>query len=298
MIETKPSEQEKEAWKNKIARVFLRNRIATMLSEEETSVREAIDQAKEYKKELKNSHVFDRLLESEFVVSEQLSRVMELLQTSIREKFPHVTGLSLVLLGSGVHGGEHLRNISQNKNTDDLDWAFVYTGQRLSHEIITDIKKTVDELLPSVLQQTNFEGELLGCDYYNGAEFNYLMRDDQGWWFNEITRLANSPLSLEYSEVLIAFYPSFPPEVNQQSREVILKALEKLYRTDEDTWEKFIRKFMGQWKQIHKVKAKHFHDDQLQANDKTTHMAIEVAGQSDQIMSASMESLLRGTKES
>lgn len=223
-------------------RAAVRSEIAKGLVSGEPSVRKIIDDVKESPKIEEARKMADRLMEEEFVMHEESVQIVEDLQKKVEAAFPD-WGVSLVLLGSSVGGGAETRKVFETA-TDDLDLGMLTdlpVGREEGGKISTFLRKELE----------GQEHGLHLCPADNPVEFRAvnLKSEDEA--------LALLGENFKASKVNLYFVPSFPKEVNEQNKGMILSALTKLASTDPDQWVKVRDALVKDWEKKHHLKPKH-----------------------------------------
>lgn len=197
----------------------------------------------------------DVLSEKGKLIDVRLANITADLSKEVQDKVG--PGVSLVLMGSGAHGGAVARHIS-GTDPKDFDCGMVFSPatknpQELSKKVNDVIDENISRLAekygvqdsehfklctkinPEKVQRPNLEN----ADSYAKK----LLQDFHNGYVDELTN--------------IYFCPSFPPSVNRQNQELVLEALSKLSRKDNNAWKQITTRLTDAWRMTSSIQAKH-----------------------------------------
>jgi len=246
---------------------------------------------------IKIKNIADILKKDEITVSKENQLIMENIQHQLVEKFPNIEGLSIILFGSSVHGGGMVRKELGTQAEQDLDIAFIIDDKINGRFHQINVRNYIDEIL-----QKNYKKELHPTNIYTESLTS----------INDATKklIATTtiePERKEYAkeEILIYLFPSFPSEVNEKNRALLLEALNKIYKDNPSQWSKIKNEVLEIWERYHKLEPKHligkntklFYKSQNQKEGQRGKILRENTSQISQFdMSVPMDKLIRGTK--
>lgn len=197
----------------------------------------------------------DVLSKKKELIDVRLANVAADLSKEVQNKVG--SGVSLVLMGSGVHGGAVARHIS-GTTAKDFDCGMVFSPdtkntEELSKKVSKIIKENVSQLAKKygVQNSENFKlctkinPETVHMPNIENADSfaKKLHHDFRNGFINELTN--------------IYFCPSFPPSVNRQNQEFVLEALSKLSRKDRNAWKQITTRLIDSWRLTSAIQTKH-----------------------------------------
>lgn len=300
----KPSSQD---WRHDFKRLIRRGRIEKELGNSK-SLREIIGKVREFEDRVGLDQLIESFISNEIIVDPVMAEVANYVFEVVSQKHPEV--LAVVLLGSSVHGGAKVRELTETSEPD-LDWGII-TQEPIRPKLAEVIENTAKAHLPEIIKKFNLNPEFHFCVMINPARdahsHNFfpglrsttaknpehlkdiLTGKKPGQSFDSLT----SWLKLDPADIAVLYLqPSFPPEVNQHNRAMLLEALKLLARQDHKIWRATIERIMYSWRDAHGLKLKHF-GSQFK-REKDLHLALRVSHDSASIMDAVMKELLEAT---
>ncbi len=285
-----------DQWSEKMARLLKREVIGREL-ESGSGVSVAKSRAREFAQGAKLRQTIEQLLNSELIVEEKRAKLAAQIGLELRNKFPELVNLSLVLVGSGIHGGSVVRELTENYEDTDLDWGVIADDGPITSEderrlIVEYVNQEIKKLAP----QFGLPDDFRGCPYYNAKKlycrtfptvnhcYDYL------WNGPSIRFEARNPL-------MLAFQPSFPDDTLERQRDFVLDALHRLWRAYPATWQERVDEMVKEWKEHHTLKEKHLMRDSLTGPWRSKKLAWQVTGSAPDLMARGFQALLESTKE-
>lgn len=116
-----PNLQVQEEWKNDVKRLIRRAQIYKQMGLK-PSVKEVKDTVREYENRIGVEKLIEALVSEENVVNPTMARVAQKLQDELVKDHPEIR--AVVLLGSSVHGGALIRQVTESNKEPDLDWGY------------------------------------------------------------------------------------------------------------------------------------------------------------------------------
>lgn len=243
------------------------------------------------------SGLVNRLIEEEFVIDEKRAAVAADLSTELHKRFK-LKGLAVVLFGSSVTGGVKTREVMGVPDREpDFDWGVVFDRSDVipdgdSEELRIKIRDFGNKQLSKLSAKYGIYPPIKGCPVKNPTKewsWNYRNADEA-----RLDMLNIKHFSLS-DRIPLFFYPSFPREINEHNRSVILEALAKIATYDIRTWKMLSESFLVVWEFLYKLKDKHLLDLHQLPKSRDALLAERVAGVSGTVMSKRMRDLILAT---
>lgn len=230
--------------------------------------------------------IVNNLLESPIIVEQRRAALANDMSIALKARFPSVPNLSVILMGSAVHGGGELREVMHNPGSSDIDWALTCDNNSLDNP---DVRQRMMEVAEKCIEDKatthGLEAGFHSCDSYNGGRYfrqNFTSADDCKTFieFSFISNITVPARSLEMrannavERLVMFFQPTFPVEVGNSNREFIIAALQSLAQENPDLWKEVVKRMKSAWRQLHIIKAKHImkNNRNWQEYDYKTHM--------------------------
>lgn len=289
-----------EEWKSKLEYLLKRGVIAAEL-EKGSTLSEIKQRARLFSRSEELRSIMDQLINSEMIVSEQRARVAEALSEKLRQKyggkFFGMKNLSVILIGSGIHGGSAVRQLTENYDETDLDWGMITD----SRSIFSDQKREnmfdyAEQFVPGLGVRVGIGRDLHSCHTYNPTRVFGQNFSSEQQCFQQLQKIAVGGQFLDENDmVMLAFTPSFPAETNEKNRMHVLSGLRSLYGESPDQWRKVVDDMVDWWKLSHRLKEKHIMVPAQKKYSRSHRLADEVASASEDLMEKGFRALLEST---
>lgn len=287
--------REANRWKGDVKRLVRRKMISETRAASLSSLKR---QVRKRENDLGVDQSLDELASGELIIDPKMVQVAEFLSGNLRERFPEVEGV--VLLGSSVHGGSKIREFTGNTEPD-LDWGIV-TDRIIEPARAKEINAEAEKQKEEIVARFGLDEGFHLCPTANPIQYRVLNLHDPEQ-IVELFRLRHMTDSegrgsaamqlLPGRQAVLYLQPSFPPEVNEGNREILLEGLRELARRWPSLWENSIHEILIAWKNSHKLKDKHF---KTAGRGKDRELVYKVIDESSSwIMGKSLEQLLWST---
>lgn len=279
-------------WGDLLKRMIRRREIAKAL-QQTGSFAKISNGVREFEKTNQVNELVESLITSEVMVDPQRASLATELSVQLKKRYPKISNLAVVLVGSSVHGGAVVRRVMETENDSqaDIDWAVLYDKQPGSRPPFLDISIVGGGIIEKIIRKTLIPGNLSPCSQTDPE-------------FCHAENLANTPQALElveqartlfdYQSLLLYLLPSYPPETNQQNRKSFLEALSSLAKENPDLWKEQVDKLFKEWEFQHLIKFKHLIS--LSSPERDTSLAHQVETLSEKVMPLAIKTLLYSTK--
>lgn len=188
-----------------------------------------------------------------FILSPEKADLAQKLQTYLQNLYPDIHDLTVILLGSAIHGGHEWRKIFNTHEDSDLDWIIAYKPEASASNLK---KREYDLIFEGLLIDANTflqsqHPKLKSCHTYNPDKIHIPH-------LSSIQDARRILLSFdEVEKTLFYFQPAFPKEKQQLNLFYVLQALADLSLTDHHSWINCTGTLIDTWKIAHSVKKKH-----------------------------------------
>lgn len=175
---------------------------------------------------------------------------------SLKDNF-NIPGLSLVIMGSNVHGGAELRKIVKSAESPDFDYTLTSNDNTILENNLGSIKEFIKVFVRDHSKEFGLPDDFEVCEYYDARRTIQNIKNP-----DEANRIIFDSMSKDKdkdtSSILLYFYPSVPPEINHKNQQYLLEELRNIHKTQPDYWEKISLELISKWKKFHQLKYKHF----------------------------------------
>lgn len=279
---------EQDKFTGLVRRVIRRKKIGQALKKT-ASFTEASQEVRRFERENNVGTAVENLITAETFTEPKRVRLAEELSHRLREKFPHVSNLAVVLLGSSLHGGAVIRKIAgaENDFNPDIDWAVVFDKGKepIPFSEINNFGRT---LIPQIAANVGLP-ETIHSDpaFFHIENLSSL---------SQALRLIKKAKDFtDYEDLLIYLIPSYPPEINRQNRRYFLSGLSKLGQKDPVLWQTKVKRLLDTWKISHQIQEKHFGNLPRGEKFRDSILAWEVELTAGEAMAERMNRLLCST---
>lgn len=251
----------------------------------------------------------DRLIKDEFFLDDKTTMLVTKLQTEIKERFPKFNNLALVVAGSSLHGGRLIREALETTQYQDLDLVlFCDSDTKPTLSDTLPIKTYLDNRIKDIGKEFGFSKNFKLCHTINPGVYTYPNFHSA----NEVLSLIEHGTSykIDYKildNITLAFFPSFPPDVNRNNQSQVLEALRFLYDKNPVNWKFVVNELTYHWKTYHKISLKHLLEKQAiskyQIDPQETHedkpqharnrLPSKILTKYDDIITASEETMVK-----
>lgn len=297
--ESKPLEtfNPTDQWKGNVKRLIRRKMISETRAASLPSLKR---QVRKRENDLGVDQSLDELASGELIIDPRMAEAAGFLSDNLRVRFPEIEGV--VLLGSSVHGGSKIREFTGDSEPD-LDWGII-TNRFLDPNTAADINSEAEKLKDEMASRIGLGEKFHLCPTANPIQYRALdlSSADQVVGLFKNRRIADKDgrtstdiQLLPGRQAVLYLQPSFPTEVNEKNKEILLDGLRQLAKTNRDLWENSIHEILIAWKASHKLKSKHFNKaTELKDRELVRRVTEEI---SSWIMGKSLEQLLWATGE-
>jgi hypothetical protein len=244
----------------------------------------AVQTAKSQDKTSEVHDLVSSLSKKEFTTQPEVLALVEGLTNFLLERIqPPIPGMTIVLLGSAVHGGAALRSVmlGESKKKHDLDLA-------LMHDANFTLSKAQKQQLNDLTDQfLSKDGRFTMCGLLNPSK-NYTQHltsaEEAAEMFIEFTPDLNTLTGLWDIPLNMYLNPGFPAKNIARNRELFAQGLRILQEYDNKQFIMFCEAFLKSWQEMHKISPKHLlpkdHLDAASEKDKARLASIEqISGQ-------------------
>ncbi|MBU1457709.1 hypothetical protein KJ845_03320 [Patescibacteria group bacterium] len=209
-----------------------------------------------------SSDLIDKFTSEQHVILPEVQATLVKLGEIVQKKYPKITGLSLVPIGSSVNGGNTLRSLLGTLQNSDLDLALLYDGTPPSLTKRTQIQNFLGEQFEIAKANTSLPYRFHLCPV---VSISYNHTENLPNTNAALKRLLKASKDNSDHEILLYFYPSFPPEVNRDNLKHIFDALRLLNKISSSKWQSITDTILKRWRALYKIQDKHL------GNFETTH---------------------------
>lgn len=171
------------------------------------------------------------------------------------KSYTNRSDLSIILLGSGVNGGQlaQASGIKNPTSPNDFDWVLLSDSPLTQYQI--DIIRSVEyEVIPSVgTQYFDSNHTILPCSSLTGSRLQLPNLHSVEDAVNIIST-THPDRAFVWGHPIMYFYPSLPETTNNKNIDLLLAGLKTIYVQNPQAWKLHVGRFINMWNYTHAIK--------------------------------------------
>lgn len=238
------------------------------------------------------------VLSKEYSIDTERYEVTGTFSYALENRFPDISGLGILPLGSIIRGGAVIRKLmGRETEASDLDWGIV-SDDPIDKETLKKINEYAKESVPRFALKAGLP-RIISSSYINGENFNVVNIKSKREAINMIRDMEKDTSDWDpWTNPLILYLgPSIPPEYNQRNRKFLLDGLSQLSLEDHNLWKKTVDQLVDSWRQHLRVKPKHLVGSYT-TSERDEEIRQNIIKSSREALSKRMEELLLTTDRS